>query len=254
MAWWCNTNHQNEANPTFCEWLCEWLQNVITLCREHFVIGILAMAWKIFIYIYLYIIVKSHWIMCNLQCQCGRRRMVTVRRGDSDFLTLVMLMSLYFNGLVQERHNSSALAMELRLSCANPSICESIDFKFASDYLAKLALCSHKPINDFQKCLFFQITDQYYLCLENQILLVNEKSALFKIVSTVTLETHYSVISMSISAKISLTHWGRDKLAAIAQTTFSNAFSWMKMYKFWLIFDWSLFPGIQITIFHHWFR
>ena len=28
-----------------------------------------------------------------------------------------------------------------------------------------------------------------------------------------------------------LTHWGRDKMAAIFQTTFSNAFSWMKIYK-----------------------
>ena len=27
-----------------------------------------------------------------------------------------------FDGLVQERRNSSALAMELRLSCTNPSI------------------------------------------------------------------------------------------------------------------------------------
>ena len=30
----------------------------------------------------------------------------------------------YIDGLVQERHNSSALAMELRLSCTNPSIFE----------------------------------------------------------------------------------------------------------------------------------
>ena len=29
----------------------------------------------------------------------------------------------YINGLVQERRNSSVLAMELRLSCINPSIC-----------------------------------------------------------------------------------------------------------------------------------
>ena len=27
-----------------------------------------------------------------------------------------------------------------------------------------------------------------------------------------------------------LTHWGRDKIDAIYQTTFLNAFSWMKMY------------------------
>ena len=30
------------------------------------------------------------------------------------------------DGLVQERHNSSALAIELRLSCTNPSIKQSI--------------------------------------------------------------------------------------------------------------------------------
>ena len=38
-----------------------------------------------------------------------------------------------------------------------------------------------------------------------------------------------------------LTHWGRDKINAILQTTFSNAYSWMKMYEFWLKFQWSLF-------------
>ena len=39
-----------------------------------------------------------------------------------------------------------------------------------------------------------------------------------------------------------LTHWGRDKMDAISQTTFSNAFSWMKMHKFRLGFHWSFFP------------
>ena len=48
-----------------------------------------------------------------------------------------------------------------------------------------------------------------------------------------------------------LTHWGRDNMAAIFQTTFSNAFSWMKMYKFRWSFQWSLFPGFQFTIFQH---
>ena len=51
-----------------------------------------------------------------------------------------------------------------------------------------------------------------------------------------------------------LTHWGRDKMAAIFQTIFSNAFSWMQMYKFWLRFHWRLLPGVQLTIFQHWFR
>ena len=51
-----------------------------------------------------------------------------------------------------------------------------------------------------------------------------------------------------------LTHWGRGEMAAILQTTFSNAFLWMKMFKFRLKFHWSLFPRVQMTIFQQWFR
>ena len=51
-----------------------------------------------------------------------------------------------------------------------------------------------------------------------------------------------------------LTYWGRDKMAAISQTTFSNGFSWMKMLEFRLRFHWSLFLRFQLTIIQHWFR
>ena len=44
----------------------------------------------------------------------------------------------------------------------------------------------------------------------------------------------------------SLTHWGRDKLAAIFQTPFSNGNSWMKMCKFRKC-HWSLFLGVKLT-------
>ena len=44
------------------------------------------------------------------------------------------------------------------------------------------------------------------------------------------------------------------QMDAISQTMFSNAFSWMKICEFRLSFHWSLFPRVQITIFHHWFR
>ena len=43
---------------------------------------------------------------------------------------------------------------------------------------------------------------------------------------------------------ISLTHWGRDEINNISQTTFSNAFSSMKMFEFRLKFHWSLFPRV----------
>ena len=52
----------------------------------------------------------------------------------------------------------------------------------------------------------------------------------------------------------SLTHWGRDKVAANFQTTFSNAFSPMKMFEFRLIFHWILFLRVQFIIISHWFR
>ena len=51
-----------------------------------------------------------------------------------------------------------------------------------------------------------------------------------------------------------LTHWGRDKMDVISQTTFSSAFSWMKIFEFRLKFHWSLFLRVQLTIFQHWFR
>ena len=57
-----------------------------------------------------------------------------------------------------------------------------------------------------------------------------------------------------IEADSGWTHWGRDKMAAIFQTTLWNGFSWMKMYEFRLTFHWSLFLGVQLTLFQHWFR
>ena len=51
-----------------------------------------------------------------------------------------------------------------------------------------------------------------------------------------------------------LTHWGRDKMAAFSQMTFSNAFSSLKMFEFRLQFHWSLFLRFELTIFQHWFR
>ena len=51
-----------------------------------------------------------------------------------------------------------------------------------------------------------------------------------------------------------LTHWGRDKMDALPQTTFWSAFSWMKTFEFRLKFHLSLFPRVQLIIFQHWFR
>ena len=44
------------------------------------------------------------------------------------------------------------------------------------------------------------------------------------------------------------------QMDAISQMTFSNVFSWMKMFDFRLKFHWSLNPMVQLTIFQQWFR
>ena len=61
-------------------------------------------------------------------------------------------------------------------------------------------------------------------------------------------------LSLIIPSETYLTHWGRDEMDAISQTTFSNVFSWMKSFEFRLKFHWSLFLRVQLTIFQHWFR
>ena len=58
----------------------------------------------------------------------------------------------------------------------------------------------------------------------------------------------------SLARLQALTHWGRDIMAAISQTTFSSTFSWMKMFEFQLKFHWSLFLKVKWTKFQHWFR
>ena len=54
--------------------------------------------------------------------------------------------------------------------------------------------------------------------------------------------------------KLTLTHWGRDNMASILQTTFWSAFSWMGMHGILLKFHWSMFPKVHLSIFQHWFR
>ena len=42
-----------------------------------------------------------------------------------------------------------------------------------------------------------------------------------------------------------------SQMDAIWQTTFSSAFSWIKMFEFLLTFHWSLFLRVESTIFQH---
>ena len=44
--------------------------------------------------------------------------------------------------------------------------------------------------------------------------------------------SNWGLYTFSGKTSYRLTHWGRDKMAAISQTTFANGFSWMKCINF----------------------
>ena len=99
-----------------------------------------------------------------------------------------------------------------------------------------------------QKQPTFQTTHKTY---QTQIFLIHVKNIEYtpSVASSGTtlklfsIETWWQVCLFPIS----LSHWGRDKMAAIFQTTFSNAFLWMKMCEFRLRFHWILFPINNIS-------
>ena len=80
-------------------------------------------------------------------------------------------------------------------------------------------------------------------------------SMLYHWVLVVASKLYFSPIAVSLNVPLSylsiayLTHWGRDKMDAISQTTLSSAFSWMKMLEFQLRYHWSLFLKAKLTIF-----
>ena len=54
--------------------------------------------------------------------------------------------------------------------------------------------------------------------------------------------------------QILLTCWGQDKMLAIFQMTFSDAFSWIKMYEFGLRFHRIFFLRVEWITLQHWLR
>ena len=52
---------------------------------------------------------------------------------------------------------------------------------------------------------------------------------------------YQNIFRISICLQLQLTHLPLDKMAAISQTIFSDAFSWMKSFVFWLKSDWNLY-------------
>ena len=66
------------------------------------------------------------WLSSN-RCKC--HAVISLPMTSRKTSQAHPLGAVYIDGLVQERRTSSAFAMELRLSCTNPSMSETIDGK-----------------------------------------------------------------------------------------------------------------------------
>ena len=65
--------------------------------------------------------------------------------------------------------------------------------------------------------------------------------------STCSCSQHTRHTQPSSAWFIILTHWGRDKMAAISQTTLSIAFSWMKMLCQWWLVYWRIYVSLGLN-------
>ena len=124
----------------------------------------------------------------------------------------------YIDGLLENCSISSVQAVEILQSCTKPSM-----------------YC-------------FLLTEQWDLYLSSPPYICMHRH------TSSSLSQCWVLRSAPAHAWSSRTHWGSDKMADVFQTTFPNAFSWMKMYEFQLRFHWNLFPRVQLAIFQHWFR
>ena len=141
------------------------------------------------------------------------------------------------NGLMQNCSNSIANALVLLQICTKPSI-----------YYLWNDITINPPNSTYVYCvlhgfLLFHCVDIISSYWFHVIDLPNpHSSGLFQ------------CFPQNMSALQGLTLWGWDKMATSFQTTFSNAFSWMKIYELWLKLNWSLFLMVQLSIFQQWFR
>ena len=145
----------------------------------------------------------------------------------------VLLGNFHINGLVQDCRDSIVLAMELLQYCTKPLIWSSymiITFRAnGTDGTKPLP----EPILTYHQRCSVALTA---ISLEVLITLIcNMGSEITPSKLLPHLRSKW-VNRLHLPGANELTHWGRDKMATISQTTVSNAFSWMKMYQFRLRF------------------
>ena len=144
----------------------------------------------------------------------------------------------HFDGLVQERRNSIANALGLRLSCANPSIYDLFNSRWNSFRI--------------RYSLRYPATGLHVIAIRFGWNNGWSPGAIMSLISTessvVLVKRRFSHRWVQIN-----TLRPRQNGRHFADDIFKCIFL-MKMFEFRLKFQWSLFLRVQLTVFQHWFR
>ena len=146
---------------------------------------------------------------------------------------LVVCHDKCFNikGLVQERHKSSALAMELRLSCTNPSIC----YKLSQHYF----MHGRERCNSSAMELHLSCTNPS-ICDKTCSMLFDTKAWL-EVIGWQILCYYESHLGTSNSRETALYI---NKYIVFPNQTFKNVY--------WKCRFLGILPGVQWTVCRHW--
>ena len=128
-----------------------------------------------------------------------------------------------------------------------------IEHNHENEWLTWLAMLPYPP-----QCLNNSLSQLNITKIEYDSRLNNYQSKWFQVyIAFIIAKGYHQFVIIYVFLPVpwcALTHWGRDEMDAISQTTCSSAFPWMKMFEFWLKFHWSLFLRVQLTIIQHCFE
>ena len=165
-------------------------------------------------------------------------------------IILWWICKVYIDGSVQDCSYSHVLAMELLQSCTKPwillwrmgNVIKHTVVEINS--IIKLSWIPHCcKIKKKSSCIKWNMSLPFPFFQSQKIL----KEVKWYQMQSYCNFAQKTAVSLPCTVQ-NLTHWGRDKMAAISQMSCSSAFSWMKMYEFHLKVSLNFVPKFRISI------
>ena len=170
-------------------------------------------------------------------------------------LSLSVNLTLHFLNLADFRQLQIPNALTIiSFSCAKYVACFILPWEWESDLAFGVTLLGNPDV------WYYFINPSYFVIWMPNILYDQNRNSQLSRNRSIADKIRLSVKDLVTLSNacwpwyVQLTNLPLDKMAALSQTTFSNAFFWIKSFVFWLKFHWSLFLMIQLTITEYWLR